>query len=64
MMTDRLREVSNPITLYDLKSQNHTLLECYFKDMSLKYCRFGNVCENLIFANIREFVAPRIQSSR
>ena len=29
-----------------------------------KYCRFGNVRENLIFANIREFVASQIQSSR
>ena len=26
------------------------------------YCRFGNVRENLIFANIREFVVSRIQS--
>ena len=23
----------------------------------VKYCRFGNICEDLIFANIREFVA-------
>ena len=29
-----------------------------------RYCRFGNVRENLIFANIGEFVASRIQSSR
>ena len=28
------------------------------------YCRFGNVCENLIFANIREFIVSRIQSPR
>ena len=28
------------------------------------YCRFGNVRENLIFANIREFVVSRIQSPR
>ena len=27
------------------------------------YCRFGNVREDLIFANIREFVASQIQSS-
>ena len=27
------------------------------------YCRFGNVRENLIFANICEFVASRTQSS-
>ena len=35
---------------------------CYYA--AIKYCRFGNVRENLIFANIREFVASRIQSSR
>ena len=29
-----------------------------------KYCRSGNIRENLIFANIRELVASRIQSSR
>ena len=29
---------------------------------STVYCRFGNVRENLIFANIREFVVSRIQS--
>ena len=29
-----------------------------------RYCRFGNIREDLIFANIREFVASRIQSSR
>ena len=29
---------------------------------SLEYCRFGNVRENLIFTNIREFVVSRIQS--
>ena len=29
-----------------------------------KYRRFGNVRENLIFANICEFVASRIRSSR
>ena len=28
------------------------------------YCRFGNARENLIFANICEFVALRNQSSR
>ena len=28
------------------------------------YCRSGNIRENLIFANIRELVASRIQSSR
>ena len=28
------------------------------------YCRFVNFRENLIFANIREFFASRIQSSR
>ena len=28
------------------------------------YCRSGNIQENLIFANMREFVASRIQSSR
>ena len=27
------------------------------------YCRSENMCENLIFANIRELVASRIQSS-
>ena len=27
------------------------------------YCRFGNVRENLIFANICEFVASQVQSS-
>ena len=27
------------------------------------YCRSGNIRENLIFANIRELVASRIQSS-
>ena len=27
------------------------------------YCRFGNVREDLIFANIREIVASQIQSS-
>ena len=26
------------------------------------FCRFGNIRENLIFANIREFIASRIQS--
>ena len=31
---------------------------------ALNFCRFGNVREDLIFANIREFVASRIQSSR
>ena len=31
---------------------------------STNYCRFGNVCENLIFANIREFVVSQIQSPR
>ena len=30
---------------------------------SSQYCRFGNVNENFIFANIREFVHLRIQSS-
>ena len=29
-----------------------------------EYCRSGNIRENLIFANIRELVASRIQSSR
>ena len=29
-----------------------------------KYCRFRNVRENLIFANIRKFGASRIHSSR
>ena len=28
------------------------------------YLRFGNIRENLIFANIPEFVASQIQSSR
>ena len=28
------------------------------------YCRFRNIRENLIFANIREFAASQIQSSR
>ena len=27
--------------------------------VGLKYCKSGNVRENLIFANIREFVASR-----
>ena len=31
--------------------------------MMIQYCRFGNVRENLFFANIREFGASRIQSS-
>ena len=31
---------------------------------SLRYCRSGNIRENLIYANIRELVASRIQSSR
>ena len=30
----------------------------------IAYCRSGNIRENLIFANIRELVASRIQSSR
>ena len=30
----------------------------------LMYCRFGNVRENLVFANIHEIVASRFQSSR
>ena len=36
----------------------------FFLQKSFLYCRFGNVPENLIFANILEFVASRIQSSR
>ena len=36
----------------------------YGRDIKAIYCRFGNFRENLIFANIREFAASRIQSSR
>ena len=32
--------------------------------LELLYCRFGNVRKNLIFDNVREIVASRIQSSR
>ena len=31
---------------------------------TMTYCRSGNIRENLIFANIRELVSSRIQSSR
>ena len=40
------------------------LLFCEKQYIHTVYCRFWNVRENLIFANIREFVASRIQSSR
>ena len=30
---------------------------------NIKCCTYGNVCEKLIFANIRVFIASRIQSS-
>ena len=35
-----------------------------FEKQRLRYCRFKNVRENLPFADIREFVASRILSSR
>ena len=35
-----------------------------FQVNSAYYCRFRNVRENLIFANIHEFVASQSQSSR
>ena len=40
-------------------------LQCIvIKYAGVNYCRSGNIRENLIFANIRELVASRIQSSR
>ena len=55
-------DFSETIAASDLKVGRSRHLITYMK--ICEYCRFGNVRENLILANIREFVASRIQSSR
>ena len=51
--------VHNGYTVLDI-----TLIIAGSQMIILDYCRSGNIRENLIFANIRELVASRIQSSR
>ena len=67
-MKQKLRDLhsSKPKDFWKLINKNANSQESEDLDINTfyEYCRFGNVREHLIFANIREFVVSRIQSPR
>ena len=56
--------VGEQIAKYEFTTGHLSNIMMHYSKIIYGYCRFGNVREDLIFANIREFVASRIQSSR
>ena len=70
MVFTRANSAVNAATSYTVKNLEYcnysacTNLENLFLLIFVNYYRFVNVGKNLIFANIRKFIASRIQSSR